>query len=173
MPSLTTGFSELVDRYVAPQQEPEYALTGAARFANTHLVGSESASTAVFSLSGNTIECSDIIATSNVCKLCAHMPQSECRFVVMRKTRKRKGLRKKRVTVVLLWLPTDAPIAERVKYKAMLGDFCAQLRHYDNVVTVSEWCEFSRSSIMARIAEQRKAEKADRKQQQRPPPSIE
>ncbi|KAJ2759567.1 hypothetical protein IWQ56_005704, partial [Coemansia nantahalensis] len=149
----------------------EQTLTGAARLVNAQLVDSKRASTAVFSLNGNAIECSNVIATSNVCKLCEHMPQSSCRFVVMRKTRKRKGLRKKRVTVVLLWLPKDAQISERVRYRAMLADFCAQLRHYDNVITISEWCEFSRSSIMARIAEQRKAGKADREPQQ--PPSIE
>ncbi|KAJ2779990.1 hypothetical protein H4R18_003690 [Coemansia javaensis] len=139
------------------ETEPAWPLTGAAQYANKCLFDYKTARAVVYNLSDKHIECSSVLKSGNISEVCGHMTHSSCRYVVVRKTRKSRWLQKESVTVVLVWLPRDAPLAERVKYRARLADFCAQLGHYDHVVAINEWYDFSRSTIMARISEEAKA----------------
>ncbi|KAJ2183870.1 hypothetical protein EV181_004671, partial [Coemansia sp. RSA 532] len=68
----------------------------------------------------------------------------------------RRGLCGEKQVVLLVWMPDDAPMADRVEYKAQASTLCAQLRHVDCVVDVTDWNEFTHWRIMARVSELRR-----------------
>ncbi|KAJ2322280.1 hypothetical protein IWW52_000186 [Coemansia sp. RSA 2704] len=109
---------------------------------------------AVFEIEDTNIVCESMVGGRGMYEVCAQMTDTQCRYVVVRL--KTMGLRRESLTVVLLWTPEHAMLAERVLYRKQLRGFCAQLRHVDHVVEMTDWSQFSRSWILARISESQK-----------------
>ncbi|KAJ2851065.1 hypothetical protein IWW36_001412 [Coemansia brasiliensis] len=149
----TVGYSKLLSKFDAPPKEIPYPFIGKECLANMSLFDKEIAKTAIFAINDGKIECHELLSQNRACSICKYIPQSECRYVVIRiaKRQKFKIGKKKWVTAVLLWLPKGAPAAERVEYKAHLNDLSRQIRHVDFAVHISEWNEFSRRFILSHL----------------------
>ncbi|KAJ2122161.1 hypothetical protein IW147_003665 [Coemansia sp. RSA 720] len=117
---------------------------------------------AILAIEDKAIEVKSVQERSSICQLCTQMTRTECRYIVVRTARFRRGLCGEKQVVVLVWMPDEAPVADRVEYKAHVSILCAQLRHVDCIVDVTDWSEFTRWRIMARVSELRR-DKTDTK----------
>ncbi|KAJ2560211.1 hypothetical protein GGH12_005004 [Coemansia sp. RSA 1822] len=140
----------------------DYQLTGTACLINTALFDTQTVKAAILAIEDKAIEVKSVQERSSICQLCTQMTRTECRYIVVRTARFRRGLCGEKQVVVLVWMPDEAPVADRVEYKAHVSILCAQLRHVDCIVDVTDWSEFTRWRIMARVSELRR-DKTDTK----------
>ncbi|KAJ1789630.1 hypothetical protein LPJ77_002335 [Coemansia sp. RSA 2523] len=120
------------------------------------LFDTQTVKAAVLSIEDKCIEIKSIQERCSISQLCTQITRAKCRYIVVRTGRFRRGLCGEKQVVVLVWMPDDAPVADRVEYKAQASTLCAQLRHVDCVVDVTDWNEFTHWRIMARVSELRR-----------------
>ncbi|KAJ2744858.1 hypothetical protein GGI20_002626 [Coemansia sp. BCRC 34301] len=132
-PKYMIGYSPRIGHIGRPTKSTTYFFDGAASLTNMRMFDLQTPGAYVFMLNTEhqTLDLEQVAESEKAHEVCALLPQTLCRYFVVRRKEVR-GLRHRYVVVVVAWLPQKAELKDRVLYKSHIKDLCVQLRKVDH-----------------------------------------